>query len=420
VNLIVIGISLAVSLAALLRLARQGGSRNILFCVAAFFTLFAYGPVINLITGADVYVGISRSHVDTVTVGFTLALISLVIGDAMAPQRSTFDLTAVTGGDRRYLLLPAAFVGLIGYAGFICLTRFPELLSASKRTQVAVAGSGHHIYLLIELAAVSMYFLTRQNIALRRLWAINLTVYVIYCMLTSERDFLFVIFSVLVHREIMTNSKRILRLAGAGVAAILSGTILFASRAHERFDITAIFNQGSILFVDTFLARFVPSTFPHRWGATYLDTLISILPSWLVDTGHKSLSEWLVSLYAPGSKSGYGFSLTGEAYLNFGLVGIPIAFLAMTLAHRYVVNRADTSDWWAYFSVYFTAVWMYALRGDSSQLVKSLLYGALFFGFLRAISVKHRPTRSGGTKLLRTATSSKALPTDRPVTRTVP
>jgi hypothetical protein len=383
--------SLALAAAALFRLGQRGGGRNILFCVAAFFVLFAYGPVINLLAGAAVYKGISLDHVDTAVTGFAAALAGMVLGDMIAPQRKVFDQAALAKGERIYVFLPLAYVGLIVYAGFIIVTRYPALVAADKLEQIEAAGPGHRIYLLLELCAVSMFFLTRQNSLLRQLWTVNLAVYLAYSLLTSERDFLFVIFSILVHREMLANRRRTIRLAGVGLGAVVVATMMFAARASERLDITGALNQGSILFVDTFLTRIVPAVLPHRLGRTYEDTLVAILPRWLVDTGRPPLSNWLVSLYAPGSRSGYGFSMTGEAYLNFGLAGVPVVFLVLTVAHRYVVNRADASQWWAYFSVYSAAVWMYALRGDSSQLLKSLFYGAMFFALFRVLSIRRLP-----------------------------
>ena len=51
----------------------------------------------------------------------------------------------------------------------------PTALSAGKTEQIALAGPGHRIYLLVELCAVSTYFLTRRTPLLRRRGTIHLT-----------------------------------------------------------------------------------------------------------------------------------------------------------------------------------------------------------------------------------------------------
>lgn len=396
-NQSIVTISLIVAVACLTRLASRGGSRNMLLGVAAFFFLFAYGPVINLMLGEKVYFGIHLAETDTAAIGFALAMIAMVVGDTLIPQRREFQPANLDRGTRTYVLLPYTYIALIIYGLVILSTRFAGLLGSNKLAQIALAGPGHRIYLLVELAAVSMYFLTRRTAMLRRLWLINLVVYLGYSLLTSERDFLLVLLSILIHREILANKRRTLRLVAVATGGVVAGSFLFASRASERLDLTGVLNQGSILFVDTFIAHWVPNGLPYRDGGTYVDTLVGILPTWAYDSGVVPLNQWLVSIYTPGGESGYGFSLTGEAYLNFGLLGIPIVFLICTLAHRLVVNRADVSDFWCYFSVYSAAVWMYALRGDSSQLLKSLVYGAVIFAILRVTSLKVRPaTRKEG------------------------
>lgn len=379
-------IALLVGAVALFRLGARGGTRNVLLVVCSFFYLFAYGPVVALLAGRDVYRGIVRDQVSTAAIGFALALCALVAADACAPQRRHFD-PPPHRRDRAFILIPVFYVALIAYASLILLGNYSVLLVGNKLQQVAAAGSGHSIYLVLELCAVSLYFSARRSPLLTVLWCTNLIAYVGYSLLTSERDFLLVIVSVLVHRELLANRSRNVRMAGLGISATVLATFLFTLRSNQEFDPVGVLDQGSILFVDSFLMERFPSLHPYERGATYVDTVISVLPSWLVDTGTIPLNQWLVQAYASGSNSGYGFSLTGEAYMNFGLVGIPVVFFVLGMAHRYVVNRADRGDWWCYTSVYSTTVLMYALRGDSSQLLKSLLYGTGVFLVLHAAYV---------------------------------
>ena len=100
------------------------------------------------------------------------------------------------------------------------------------------------------------------------------------------------------------------------------------------------------------------------------------------------LAQWLVDRYAPGSASGYGFSLTGEAYLNYGFWGIPALFAGLTVAHRLLINRIDRAPVYAYGSVLFTVAWMYGFRGESAGLLKTCVYGLVFYGVLRLVTVR--------------------------------
>lgn len=387
--------SIAVAGIVVIFLFQRGGSRNVLGIVAAFFMFFAYGPVFNLVTGADVYVGIDRGTIDEATIGFGIALVAILAADLTVPQRLTFDDLEIRSGKRRYEAVPLVLSALIVYGLVVILYGGPAFMAGTKIEQIAAAGPGHRVYLLLEFSAVALFFVTRRTALMRRLWVINLTVYITYSLLTSERDFLLAVFAVMVVREVLSNRMRSAWIGLGGVGAVIGAASLFAYRASERLDVAGILNQGSILFVDSFIIREVKEGRPYELGDTYRDSILGILPSWLLDIGIVPLNERLVEWYAPGSRSGYGFSLSGEAYLNFGYIGIPVVFFSVALAHRFVINRADRSDVWAYLSIYSTIVWMYALRGDSSQLLKSLFYGLAFFGTMHVLS-----TRPHGDRLL--------------------
>jgi oligosaccharide repeat unit polymerase len=382
--------SLALAVLVLGRLLARGGVRNVLFSVAAFFVFFAYGPVLNLLQGKEVYSGILVSQVDVAVTGFALAMVGMAVGDRLAPQRMHFDASRVTSGSRLYQGLVIVLLVVSAY-GLAFVVSHPLLVLADKLSAISAAGPRHYTYLGIQACAVATYFICRRSNLLRALWSINAVVYTAYCLMTSERDFLFVFFAILVHREMLENRSRAWRLGAVAAGAVAIGSVLFAYRADERFDMANTLNQGSILFVDTFIAGNVPSVYPYQRGGSYVDTLAHLAPSVITGPADSSLKAWLIALYAPGSRSGYGFSMTGEAYLNFGLAGIFVVFLLLTLGHRFVVNRADRNDWWAYFSVYSTATWLYALRGDSRELIKSLLYGGFFFLAVWLVSTVRQP-----------------------------
>ena len=139
-------------------------------------------------------------------------------------------------------------------------------------------------------------------------------------------------------------------------------------------------NQGSLLFIDTYVMDKVPDERPYEWGATYLR---SVTPT------RQSLADDFAREYAPAGDSGYGYSITAEAYLNFGMMGIPIVVFLVSFGHRILINRLKSSDWTMYFSVVYFTAWMYGLRGDSVQFIRTLVYGAAFFFILcRALAVR--------------------------------
>jgi hypothetical protein len=99
---------------------------------------------------------------------------------------------------------------------------------------------------------------------------------------------------------------------------------------------------GSVLFADTFVMRLFPDALPFRWGATYVDGLVKLLP---LRIGPAAVAVRLAGVRVRAGKwFRFGFSLAGEAYLNFGLAGIPAVFLLLTAAHRCRALRGRSRD----------------------------------------------------------------------------
>ena len=382
---------LAVSGVLLTSMYRRSHGKSVLFYLGAFFALFAYGPVINHLLGRPIllryrYPVYRRSRYRIYHRNCRPDLSGLI-------KKQVVKFPAEVDSDtyRLYQFYSPLLVLLVAYGAVMTGRLLPEFSTGNKLGQIALAGPGHRIYLVLELCAVSTYFITRRSGLLRRLWFANAITYVAYCLATSERDFLFVLFSILLHRQILGRCRGLIL---AGIGSTIVASFLFATRNGKSLDITGVLNQGSLLFVDSFVLGQTPVHIDYAYGATYWQTLRTLPPDWIYDSGAVSLSSWLVNHYAPGSDGGYGFSLSAEAYMNFGPVGIFGVFLLLGLALRMVINQFGQSEWYSYFSVYFTAASLYALRGDSSQLAKLVIYGAIFFAVIHVTST---PATSAST-----------------------
>jgi oligosaccharide repeat unit polymerase len=376
----VVLVDLAVSLAVLVRLYVRGGTRNVLVSIAAVFLFVSFGPLVNLIAGASAYSGIVVEEIPRAATGFALALMAMAVADLVAPQRQTFDQARAARSTKMYEPLPVALACLAAYSLFVLVTRGLPMTGLDKLERIALAGPWHRNYLLLEAFALSMYFIAMRTPLTRNIYWVNVGLYLLYSLATAERDFIFILLSVLIQAQLLRNRSGSTRLVLVGATCIAVASFLAAARQTQELSLEQTLNLGSIAFVDTFVMSVVPDYLPHRNGTTYLDTVLDILPDWLYTRSTPPLSKWLVDLYVPGSNGGYGFSLTGEAYLNFGMVGIPVVFFLITLLHRFIVNRSDRSDWWTYLNVLFVATFMYSLRGDSLQFVKTIFFGVIFFG----------------------------------------
>ncbi|WP_433055268.1 O-antigen polysaccharide polymerase Wzy [Dactylosporangium sp. CS-033363] len=365
-----------------------GGRRDMLAYLAAYFLLFGFGPVASYLLGGSIYFGTNTLLIGRAAVGLLLAFAGVAtVGLLLRQRRDIADPIQKLEAGRRMPLVPAVLVLLTLYGLAVLAWGGPAFLAGTKLDRIAVAGPFHYDYLLLQMCASALYFIAQESSTGRFAYRVNLGVYIAYCLATGERDFVFVLFALVLHRELVRTERRIPRSVLWGAALLLGATGLFALRGNATpgdSDATAILNQGSVLFVDTWVMGHVPSTEPYQHGLSYLHALLNLVPG----QSQVPLAQWLVDRYAPGSSSGYGFSLTGEAYLNFGLVGIPVLFALLTAVHRWLVNRIDRAPVYAYASILFTVAWMYGFRGESQSLLKTCVYGALFFGVIRMVSAR--------------------------------
>lgn len=367
------------------------GPRDILAYLAAYFAFFGLGPAVNHALGHSIYEGIVTPLVGKAALGVLLALAAMLAVGLLVPVRRTpLDRSVLDASAPTYPLAVALLWLLVGYALLSAVTHGSSLLAGDKVARLAAAGPGHYPYLVLELLACSLYFSVSRHPAGRIAYWSNMACYVLYCLATTERDFIFVLFSLLLHIQLFRRRTIALRLALCGTGLVVMATYLSSLRGGGPLSVPEILNQGSVTFVDTYIMDKVPAAAPFRGGQTYLDGLIDLVP-FLPTDGRTTLANWLVATYAPGSASGYGFSLTGEAYLNFGLIGIPAVFAVLSAVQRLLIHRVERSDFGASLSVLFTISWMYAFRGESATMFRTLAYGVVLFAAVRAVPALRKP-----------------------------
>jgi oligosaccharide repeat unit polymerase len=280
------------------------------------------------------------------------------------------------------------------------------MIEVDKISRLEMAGPWHYPYLLLESYALATYFIAARTGFYRSVYWINAGCYLGYCLVTAERDFLFVGLALLIHVQLFSPSMRSRRLVVLGAAGGALAALLAALREGKEFSVSQALNQGSLPFVDTFMRDVVPAFYPYRNGGTYLDAVVGMLPG----VHRQPLEGWLVDLYTPGAPVGYGFSLTAEAYVNFGPLGVPVVFLVLGLTLRWIVNRADRSDWWTYLSVVAVTAVFNGVRGESGQLVRIVLYGSAFYGVLWLVSSRRTTPVTAPTRPAAGTLAPRAVP----------
>lgn len=371
------------------------GTLNLLFYLGAFFVFFSFGPVVNVILQNDVYKGTVLSEVGPASFGFFLAVLGIFVADLLLPQRSSFNRIRWDQGQRTYPLVAPVLSVLTVYGILAVSLVGPTVLAMDKHARIEAFGAAHRAYLFLEFCAVGLYFIARQSPWSRRLYIANVTIYIVYCFASSERDFVFVLFALLIVVRVVDGKRRaLISLISCGLL-LTSALVIVSLRSLVQVSFQSALNQGSVLFVDTFVRSIVPELNSYKYGATYVEALRDLLPGFAYSSTDSGLGLWLKDRYAAGSESGYGFSMTAEAYLNFGDWGIPVVFFVLALLYRWVTNRLDGRPAFGYYLIVLGATIMYAVRGDSAQLLQSLVYAILFYLCVSAVRGEsiHHPRR---------------------------
>lgn len=388
------------SLCLLFFLFLRRGISEPLVIIATYYFFFAFGPVINYLLGWDIYFGTIISKIPEATMIFSLGMIGFFVAAFLIKSKSARLYQRDAGEGKQSTDFKWSRVSYPALHPFICVMiifgfyQITNIMlhgrSESKLATIQQLGDLHYAYLLLQYFILPFYFFFQRTKSSRILFLTNILIYLCYCLIAQERDFIFIIISMIFHANYRDSQfkqttfnliKRNWRFATFCVILLVTAFVLSIERSSGLgYDSGAagLLNQGSLLFVNTQILDFVDSGLPLQNGMTYVYSILNLLPRWAYSTDFR-LIYWFKDLYAPTSESGYGFALDAEAYLNFGYIGVPIVIFILAGFQKYLFNRIKSHPFYLYFSIFYMATLMYSLRNDSLALLKSGLYACIFF-----------------------------------------
>ncbi len=380
-------IQLSLGLAVFVYLAtvwRRGFSDPLLVQML-FYIFFAFGPVINFLTGNPVYFGIKQSYIPTASMIFLVAVVAIALVAWIIPLRARdFQAHAQRSSPLERILKPANAVMLIVTVVFIGLLFFRGGGGSDKIRNISLIGTRlHYVYLLIQLYLTAFFFNAGMRGNDRILYLANFIFYVLYCVSIGERDFVFPLIGLLLHWSLMqpASKRGTFKLVLGGALLIMVGTAIFFLRDSSQVfqsPFVAVLNQGSLLFINTFTLHLLDGNVEHFYGQTYINSILNLFPSGLWGTDF-NLLDWFKNLYAPTSTSGYGYGLDAEGYLNFGWAGVFVTFVLISLVQRLSFNAQRWTDFCLFFTVFSFSFTMYSYRNDSLAFLKGHLYAAVSY-----------------------------------------
>jgi hypothetical protein len=347
------------------------------FAVLGFYTYLAFGPVVGILTGYEVYRGVVLQRAPEAVLVMLIACTSLACG-LMTRERRVSEAPFVHLGTPIAVVMSAAGVT---YALWTISIAPVTAWTASKSATVASsAGDFHYQFLLAQLIVMCTFRAIRPGLS-RAMFAANATCYVAYCLCFGERDFLIVGIAVLAFAACRSraeiSSGRFLTIA---VVVLTASTAIATIRGGDPFEDTTpvasrFLNEGSLLFVNSVVLEWNALEGTRLEGSSYALAIRNVI--WPANNAKADgLLEWFKARYAPGSGSGYGFALDAEAYLNFGLPGVVVVFFGLGVTIALLAGAARQSAFALSIATFITASVMYGFRNDSLTLMKAVAVGA--------------------------------------------
>lgn len=350
--------------------------------ILLFYFFFGFGPLINYLLGFPIYFGIVEEYMPKAALIMFLGMLFLALPHLF--MNKEIKTQALERSEpHRWQALQLALWAAVLYGCAKAVIVLPLRISGGSKIEMinAALPQLHYIYLLLQFYFCAFYFSAKRS-GLSKLYWTNFAVYLIYCVVIGERDFIFPLFSIFIIKSIVETKKHAaLKLIGGGAALAGLATAIFFLRdtTQESFNpIAAILSQGSILFVNTYVLKIFEGGRAFFYGETYWNSLLNLAPSWIYQTDYNNL-DWFKNQYAAASDSGYGFALDAEGYMNFGLIGVCASFFLIGLFLKILIANFHKSEFARYMTLFSVGFIMYALRNDSLALFKGLLYGAIIY-----------------------------------------
>jgi oligosaccharide repeat unit polymerase len=164
----------------------------------------------------------------------------------------------------------------------------------------------------------------------------------------------------------------------------LSLSFLSEAFLSMRSPFVAILTEmGGSMKTVAYTIQLVPHVRGYDAGLSYLYALFTIVPNFFWDIhpaqARGTAADWLVRTVDPRYAAlggGYGFSFIGEAYLNFGWFGAPVALALIGFLFAKLVLWADRSGDPARLALLasFMGFFLFYTRAESATVVRPLLW----------------------------------------------
>lgn len=345
------------------------------------YVYFFGGPIFARELGFDIYSGINTDFIESSVFIFLISIISFYFGGFFGSKNRLVGkkyISTKLPSFSKILLAPPLFIIVCGLLWGFFAGAFSG--GVNKVERITLLGIYHYIVVTL----MPCFFIVYMGVFKRqdrdnKYYYFLLVLYAIYSYLTDERDFL--LFAVPVYFWWIGRVRSNLLYPVLMFFVLVSIFVMISfSRDGVLGDgfLSSFLNQGSSLMVLTNVLAHLEITDGFIFGSSYASALINTFTLGMVRIG-ESMSTWLSNYYSGGA-SAYGFSLEAEAYFNFGYVGVILVFFVIGFYSKRIELRAkDDLVLGRILYFHFLFFFIYAIRGESLVIFKSILYCYVIF-----------------------------------------
>ncbi len=235
------------------------------------------------------------------------------------------------------------------------------------------------------LIAFPLYFVLSKNMSKRgKLFILifNFMLVLLGMFTYGERNYVFNYVIVLIIYYFTMNQVKLKKIIFIAVFSVLllasssSMKMLFSSSSYKSN------SQDSNIIVGFLNSDFASAGFNFNFllnqkadsifkGKTYIYDFLSPLEDFLPISQYSS-TKWYTNTYWNARKTGVGFTMLGEGYINFGLFGIILQMFLLARLIKFFYSRSNKNYYYYIIYIGFISLVMYSCRQALGNIISPL------------------------------------------------
>lgn len=251
-----------------------------------------------------------------------------------------------------------------------------ELLESNS----LIISIGRMVY--VAISPLMLYLLMDKNLSSKKkivIVAITFIMLLIGSVTFKERDYLFNFIVVMLLYYFTINKISIKKLIIFGAICVVIFAISPMLKTITNTNTTTTTKSNSNIILDFLNSDFAAAGFNFNYllnnyddrknGSTYIFDFLSPVDMVIPGVEDYSVTKWYQNTYWSTRKTGLGFSIIGEGYVNFGLFGIILQMMILSRLIKFIYTKSNINIYWYVIYLSIMPLCMYACRGSLANII---------------------------------------------------